>query len=85
MAKKNENSPKVALDEILTNLQKSFSRNAEKSSANKGFTASIVGGVNFELRVRLDADQDKLIQSEEGSIELVCSGVIDPEKINEDE
>jgi hypothetical protein len=75
MPETNEN--KLTLDEVLISLQKSFSRVTDNSTRNEGTTALMVGNINFELEVRLTAENDKLFYDKDGDMALRVSGQID--------
>jgi hypothetical protein len=68
----------ATLDEVLTALQKSFSRvSANASDVDPQSARSlIVGNVNFELTIPLTPSGDKLRHKSKGDLNLKLNGVI---------
>lgn len=82
---KNQDNEDVFLEDIVTSLQKSFSRVTERSESNVGRTAQIVGDVNFEITTKLNPIGDKLVYTNAGGIEVTVSGSLDTDIKEEDE
>lgn len=69
----------VSLEQVITSLQKSFSR-VSRDAAQVGddeALALIVGNVDFEIRTRVTPVGDQLIVDKEGEVDLNLRGVVD--------
>jgi hypothetical protein len=67
-----------SLDNVLIALQKTFSRVSASSSElpPENARSLILGNVNFEMAVPLEAGQDKLFYSPTGKVNLKLTGTI---------
>lgn len=77
------------LDDVLTALQKTFSRlSRDAAKVPEGQALALIDGpINFELKLRTDVDGDVLIQSSDGAIELSLEGTLttDIRNVSEDD
>jgi hypothetical protein len=67
-----------SLENVVISLQKTFSRVSASSSKlpPENARSLILGNVNFEMAVPLDASQDRLFYSPTGKVSLKLTGTI---------
>ncbi len=68
-----------SLDDVIINLQKTFSRISEKSATvpEHRARALVTGIVNFEISTRINSEDDKLVISKTGDIQLSLKGTLE--------
>lgn len=74
-------SGKLALEDVLIALQKSFSRvsNSSRDVPPEAARALISGPVSFELSIRLTPTMDRLLHKTDGDLQLKLNGTLRPD------
>ncbi len=68
----------VTLDDVMVELQKSFSRVSAKSRnvPSEDARALIVGEVDFEISLPIEPEKERILQKKESPISLTLRGTI---------
>ena len=73
--------PNCNLEDVLVNLQKTFSRVSNRTAQVVGEDAAaiIIGPVAFSINLRVSPNGDYLLVSDQGTIELSLEGKVEPD------